>query len=491
MLTLTELNRIHGDLHPGLDLVTYVPVAIPVHAYSVEMRIYEIKDYPLLNEHVIRCISLGMNSVEEISRFLGIEQVYVSDAVATESAENGTIGITGRGTLLLTDFGLQKLENFTQNEARKASEKLHVDLVTGIVTKYRNPGISIAELGKRLDGLDGEQFVRKFKSRSEGDKTILDFKLDLVDELLGNQHFDKRISVLEVMGVKRSTKKPLYVLGQVLVYADAKAENVMLTMTVDGTRQLEHDQYLATNEVRELLDFEIEPEAEELPPAKILQESKKSKTQHIVDLIKRISDLPQADDEFLVEEARSSDSEVPNPATIVRPSYVGPSLFRPQVKPVRLRVTDLPTLRSEAIRFSKKRLLIISPWVKKAVVNQDFIRQLTAALNRGVRVDLALGIGKDFSDSHEDSIDSLVDLAKFYPDALYLHKWQSHEKLLIADQAYIETTFNWLSFQGVTKQHYRRERGTLIVDSQIADEVYSEMLNEIQSERDPSWPTKR
>jgi len=490
MLNLSDLDRIYGDLHPGLDLVTYVPVAIPVHAYAVEMRIYEIKDYPLLNEHVIRCISLGMTSVDEISRFLGIEEIYVSDAVATESAENGTIGITGRGTLLLTDFGVQKLENFTQNEARRATEKLHVDLVTGTLTKYRNPGISIAELGKRLDGLDGEQFVRKLKSRSEGDKTILDFKLDLVDELLGSQKSDKRLSVLEVMGVRRSTKKPLYVLGQVLVFADAKAENVMLTMTVDGTRQIEHDQYLATNEIRELLDIEIEPEAEELPPASILQESKKSKSQNIVDLIKKISELPQADEKFLVDEAKSSDSELPNPANIVRPSYIGPSLFRPQAKPVRLRVTDFPTLRSEAIRFSKRRLLIISPWVKKAVVNQDFIRQLTTALERGVRVDIALGIGKDFSDSHEDSIESLVDLAKSFPESLHLHKWKSHEKLLIADQSYIETTFNWLSFQGVTKQHYRRERGTLIVDSQIADEVYLEMLNEIQSERDPSWPPK-
>jgi hypothetical protein len=491
MLTISELDRLYGDLHPGLDLVTYVPVAIPVHAYAIEMRIYEIKDYPLLNEHVIRCISLGMNSVNEISRFLGIEEVYVSDAVATESAENGTIGITGRGTLLLTEFGIQKLENFTQNEARRATDKLHVDLVTGVVTKYRNTGISLAELGKRLDGLDGEQFVRKLKSRSEGDKSILDFKLDLVDQLLGNRNSDKRLSVLEVMGVRRSTKKPLYVLGQVLVYADAKAENVMLTMTVEGTRQLEHDQYLATPEVRELLDFEIEPEAEELAPASILQESKKSQTQHIVDLIKKISDLPQADEAFFVEEVESSGTEGPNPATIVRPTYIGPSLFRPQVKPVRLRVTDFPTLRSEAIRFSKKRLLIISPWVKKAVVNQDFIRQLTAALNRGVRADIALGIGKDFSDSHEDSIAALVELAEAYPDTLHLHKWQSHEKLLIADQAYIETTFNWLSFQGVTKQHYRRERGPLIVDSQIADEVYLEMLNEIQVERDPNWPPKR
>jgi hypothetical protein len=261
----------------------------------------------------------------------------------------------------------------------------------------------------------------------------------------------------------------------------------MMAMTVDGLRHVDHDQFLATAEGRDSLEFEIEPAAEEVPPAAILQDSKKAKTPHVLELIKKISELPQALDAEPGEEFDSANLS-PNPATISRPFYIGPSIFKPQLKPARLRVTDFPSLRSEAIRFAKKRLLIISPWAKKAVVNSDFIRQLSGALDRGVKVDIALGIGEDFSDSHEESIEALVNLAKLHPQKLNLHKWKSHEKLLIADQSYIETTFNWLSFQGVTKQHYRRERGTLVVDNEISNEVYSEMLSEIEREREAGWP---
>ncbi len=487
MLSYDELERKFGSLHPGLDLVTVVPVAIPIHGYRVDMRIYEVRDYPLLNEYVLRAISIGINTVSGISDFLGIEESYVADAVATESSENGTIGITRAGNLILSDFGVEKLDNFTQNEARRDSSKLHVDLVTGKITKFRDPGVSPAELLKRLDVLEGEQFIRKLKSRSQGDKSLGDFNLDLVDGLISKPNMRKRLSVLEILDVNRSTKRPLYVLGQVLVFSDSSAENVMLNMTVDGERQEEHDQFLASAEIRDSLDFEIEPAAEEVTPASILKETTKNRSKNVLDLIEKITNLPEIDN-FQDDDRQTSTADSPSPATIKAPTYLSPSIFRPQSEPVRLKVTDFPSLRSEAIRFSKSRLLIISPWAKVGVVNKDFIDQLGRALERGVKVDIALGIGKDFSDSHQTSISALVDLAKRNPEKFNLYKWKSHEKLLIADNAYIETTFNWLSFQGVTKHHYRRERGTLIVNSQIANEVYAEVLRDIELEKDPLWP---
>jgi hypothetical protein len=69
-----------------------------------------------------------------------------------------------------------------------------------------------------------------------------------------------------------------------------------------------------------------------------------------------------------------------------------------------------------------------------------------------------------------------------------IHKWRSHEKVIVADQSFIESTFNWLSFPGVSDRHYRRERGTLTVDREISDEVYFELMEAIEDERDPNWP---
>jgi hypothetical protein len=125
--------------------------------------------------------------------------------------------------------------------------------------------------------------------------------------------------------------------------------------------------------------------------------------------------------------------------------------------------------------------------VRRSATNEEFLSLLEAAARRGVAIDIALGIGDDLSDSDEDALTKLADIAKRYPGSVKLHKWRSHEKVLLVDQSYIESSFNWLSFAGVNDRHYRRERGTLIVNREIADEVYSELLEAIQDERDTGW----
>jgi hypothetical protein len=113
---------------------------------------------------------------------------------------------------------------------------------------------------------------------------------------------------------------------------------------------------------------------------------------------------------------------------------------------------------------------------------------LEEALFRGVKIDVAIGIGEDLSDSDSEPIAKLVTLAKKHPNLMTISKWKSHEKVLIADDSYVESTFNWLSFQGVNDRHYRRERGTLTVDKELANEVYDELLMAIDQERDVNWP---
>ena len=160
---------------------------------------------------------------------------------------------------------------------------------------------------------------------------------------------------------------------------------------------------------------------------------------------------------------------------------------------MRLIVTDFPQYRREAIRHAKERLLIISPWLRASVVNDEFMQELEQAIRRGVVIDVAAGISEKHDDdplaqSHTSAISRLVTLASKYPGKMRLHKWSSHEKFLLADQSFIEGTFNWLSFQGVNDRHYRRERGTLTVDRELTNEVYSELIEAIQAERDPNWP---
>lgn len=487
MLNKQELENLYGEIHPGLDLVTVIPVGIPVHTYNVDLYLYESKDYPLLNEHVLKSVELGLKTVSEISKFLGISETFVAEAVAHEDTTAGTLAIAPSGNLRLTGFGMGKLADLTFKEAIKKTQQLHADLVTGGVTYFRKLESTVDRLTASLEGLEDGEYVRRLDVQNKAEKEYSDFSLEVVDELLTSSEKMRRFSVLQVLASKRSSQKPFFALGQVMVFADEAGERIMVNMLIDGERAQDYDVYLALDEVRQSLNVNIEKSPELPAPGSIFRTRYKGSTSRAQNIVQKLEALPEVSEEKIPTEVDEANS-APSPLKLLRQAYLGPALFKPQTKPARLKVTDLSQIRREALRFAKSRILFISPWVKAGVVNSEFLRMLEEALFRGVKIDVAIGIGEDLSDSDSEPIAKLVTLAKKHPNLMTISKWKSHEKVLIADDSYVESTFNWLSFQGVNDRHYRRERGTLTVDKELADEVYEELLVAIDQERDLNWP---
>lgn len=485
MLSLSDFSRKYGDIHPGLELVTVIPVGIPVHTYDVDLTLYEPKGYPLLNEHVLRCLLLELNTVDAISSFLGIEKSYVADAIAQEESSQGTIATTRQGTLRITDYGKLKLDELLIHEARRSTQKLHVDLITNQVTYFSKIVSNVDKLNQELDHFEDEEFVRRLDGVHSTQKTTIDFTLDEVNALLPDSG-NRKIHVLEVLTSRRTSKKPFYALGQVLVFSDPSGKNIKVNMTIEGERSTLHDKFLSQHSVLESLQFVIEPAASDPETSRIFTERLTAKSPKNLEIVQKLEELPIIRDTEVTEDQPVA--IIPSPANIAKAMSIGPRIFRSQPKPVRLVVTDHPEIRREALKYAKERLLIICPWVKSPVVNSQFINELQNAIIRGVTIDIAMGIGDDLDDSHSEAIEKLVDLSRKYPKSFRLHKWKSHEKILIADQTYINSSFNWLSFKGVTDNHYRRESGTMIVDREIADEVYSQLLEDIKIESKPGWP---
>lgn len=485
MRNFDDLEMKYRDLHPGLELVAIVPVGIPLHIYDVDLTLYEAKEYPLLNEHVLRCLEVGLNTTKEIAGFLGMDIDFVADAVAHEDSNVGTVAIAPNGNLRLTDFGRFKLaDELTVNEARRSTQKVHVDLVTGDVTFYRQIEPNVDRLTKSLDVLEGEEYVRKLDAVQKDQKQTSDFTLDEISALLTGSSKAHKISVLEVLSSRRSSKKPFYSLGEILVFAAASGEQIMLSMTVDGERKPEHDRILALPEVRASLNITIEEEPEAPVAGQVFRGKFATRSVGALEIVRKLEELPEVQ---AINVDEPGHTERPSPLSVGKLNPLGPEIFKVQERPVRLKVIDHPRLRREAVRFAKERLVIISPWVKRSATNDDFLSLLEAAARRGVLIDIAIGYEDDLSDSHEDAINKLAAIAKRYAGNFRLHKWRSHEKVLLADQSYIESSFNWLSFLGVNDKYYRRERGTLIVNQEIVDEVYAELLGEINQERDSSW----
>jgi phosphatidylserine/phosphatidylglycerophosphate/cardiolipin synthase-like enzyme len=108
-------------------------------------------------------------------------------------------------------------------------------------------------------------------------------------------------------------------------------------------------------------------------------------------------------------------------------------------------------------------------------------------LERGVEVTIAFGIGR--RDSRESRADvqareSLDAMSRSFPNFRFVRKGDTHAKvLLVDDQFFVTTSFNWLSFRGDPKQPMREEEGTIVEEPEIVEAYYQRLIGRIEAAR--------
>ena len=149
--------------------------------------------------------------------------------------------------------------------------------------------------------------------------------------------------------------------------------------------------------------------------------------------------------------------------------------------PVRgLDVHEHAPLLEQALRESKQRLLIISPWIRAKVVNRSFVRQLENLLKLNVKVFIGYGLGEEdaqMNDSDRRAEQDLKKLAGQYGHFSFIRLGDTHAKILISDRRFIVTTsFNWLSFRGDPNRTFRDEQGMFVGVPELVDERFDHLI---------------
>ncbi len=145
-----------------------------------------------------------------------------------------------------------------------------------------------------------------------------------------------------------------------------------------------------------------------------------------------------------------------------------------------LPVYEHPPLLSYALQNSKSRLLIISPWIRKAVVDREFMAQLLKLVEAGVAVHIGYGLGEDDRGARPEDkkVESeLSELARSHKNFAFHRLGDTHAKVLILDQEFfVISSFNWLSFRGDQNRTFREEWGTYVGVPGKVDDFYKKML---------------
>ena len=449
-----QIRRRFCNYRPGLELLGLVEAALPVTTLRVDVLAQERKPLPLLDEFVLQFVREGVPDPDGLAAILGLEREQVLNVAAGQISE-GNLRRTGAG-LALTPQGLEVARDLAAVTPVIRQLPVPFDRVTWTIENY--PQFSL--INKKDAEARGHLLLpAKKKSRIAA--------TDVTVERFGQmtRESDDRNRLVEILQIRKiaAQNQHRYLPVQLLIWGNVESSEVELGVCIDGELRPEHGLELAANDVVRKLNIQI-GEPEQRP---ILE--------------------PE------LEELRVPAEEVEALTSAVEPPEGGSVTVgdRPQkVEEIQVRsvsVFEHPEHLEKALTSAKKRLLIISPWIKGGVVNADFVGKLERRIRAGVEVDIGYGIGPDDYDCDEWALRKLHNLAKRFEDKPFhlVRLKNTHAKILIYDGIWINTSFNWMSFRGDPDRTFRMEEGTLVQIPSEVDKAYGHYVDVLRREAKP------
>lgn len=431
-------QRRFGDARPGLHLIAAEDAAIPVTVLRADVLAQEKKELPITEEFTLRFVSLGVTKPDEIAAYLGLEPVHVVDAAAARLSDNHLRRRDTDGTLTLTPLGVEVSRTLAATQPVLRQLPVSFDRLTWSLADYPERSL----ISKKEAEEAGMVVLPAAKNARIG--------LDDVTPSGFNALFRRdRLQVLRIHKV--SIRKHRYLPVKLLIYGDPARQEVELALCIDDDLAGEHGLALARIEAVDRLGISI-GEAE---PRPILDAELESQ---------RTDDPPGHVESDAAPSPRANDTGV---TSLVRS----------------VSVFEHADLLALALESATARLLIVSPWVRSAVVTTDFLADLEQRLRAGVHVTIAHGYGDDDSGSDDFALQRLRNLARRYEKFDFVRLKNTHAKILIFDDHWVSTSFNWLSFRGDRERTYRMEEGTLVRIASRVDAEYARYLEMVQDQR--------
>jgi hypothetical protein len=135
----------------------------------------------------------------------------------------------------------------------------------------------------------------------------------------------------------------------------------------------------------------------------------------------------------------------------------------------------------EAVAEARKELIVVSPWLTTAAIDQELLTWFEHALQRqpDLRIVVGYGIEPDIGKGdwkardQREALRRLNDIGRRQRGRLRtVEIGHTHEKVVICDRRYaIITSFNWLSFNPRPNKGVRRETGTRVDDSASVEQL--------------------
>jgi hypothetical protein len=442
--------RFEGE-RPGRSLIAVEDAALPVTMVRATVLAQERKSTPLLEEFVLRLVRLGILNESDLAAALGLDRNAVEVAVA-EQIRWGNIGFSNRPRgLALTRIG--EMIAIDLESVVPVQKEVHVafDRMTWNVANYRRSDMLSAR-DIRESGMYMLPALRKSHI------SLIDITPQSLSGLIPSREERAPFEVLAVQKVVPSVH--LYLPVRLLIYGDSVRRETDLAVCIDSGLSESHEQQLEVLGGASSLGISIRPPADppQLDPA--LQDLKLS--------IDYVQDLRTT----VARRATVSSSRTERDTQVVA---ARDKLANSKVRA--LASEEHPDVLAHAIEKAKNRLMIISPSITSAVVDWSFVNWLDNRLRAGVTVHIGYGNDAVGHVAGKAAIDRLMSLVDRFKNRLTFARFTDIvDNVLIYDDTWIPSSFNWLSYRGNHDLPYRREEGVIVRDPAIVGREYESWI---------------
>jgi len=448
---------------PEAVVIDCKPVGYPFYILSLDLTYLSNRDLELLEEFVMKCINNGLTTISEISSFLGLGN-HITEKVLSELISRDLIKRENK--IKLTKDGLDALQKQTILAPVSETKTFYLDALNGKLTHYFS--FNYFDSKKHPYGSINKIIKKPRKNKVED---LVDYYQD-IENFLQNPNSPNYIELVQVNNIEK-----LYLQWHEIL--------LVLYKNNPNDNEIEYEIFSRDSiqkDYRETIEQLYSEGKKVLEP--IFKEMKKddSSNESFTSVIDNISD----DDIKNLENISAKISSLDDPDSF---SEAHKYLIKEEKKNLEKQLQKLKTetrisevihtyeIRDylfKALEQAKERVMVVSPWIKRNVVNQEFLSALENTLRRKVKVYIVYGIkGSSFQNDHW-SIKELENLTYSYKNLEFQKTTNSHRKQIVCDNKFaIVTSFNFLSFRADPNLTYRDELGVILKDKQTIEDLFN------------------
>ncbi|GBL47677.1 hypothetical protein SFMTTN_3519 [Sulfuriferula multivorans] len=431
---------------PGFSLVAFKEAALPNYLLTSRLLTLDKKSLGPIEEACLGAVSAGLGDPEDISAFLGLPRIVLNSVLAglnttecinysrpTESA-NAVVSLTVKGRTTLTTLK----EVVPQESVVKFVFDPYERKIRFISTSSLFKPREIKEHGWYEVPLCGAK-------RPE----VEDIPLADIDKVL--QKIPRRDEgTRELLAVRRIERREMHFLPCIMLfYRSLSSEDVQVAFYLDDGFSLGHENAFRELGGPELAGANHALATPELPPLDDLIKgvSEKQKLEELLSLEYEVSSQANAGEDIEVgdvpKQERPDKSGEPQPeAAIAR--------LRAMTQRC-IRMHEHPGLLRKALTVTKKKLLIVAPWITHYVIDNMFISSLEALLRNGVDVSIGYGLADEEGARGADKAKqkpaitsqaerSLTAIKERFDNFTLVFLGNTHRKLLVSDDKFAVVT---------------------------------------------------